>query len=383
VSLFTALTLLAVTSVRGEPLNLALGETQSRDPRSQNPRSQYADRGDVPKDMSASTPRDFFASALDSSWTFSVYFENDLFADTDQQYTNGVKLSWVSPEVSQYGSVDELPIWTRKFVEHMPFVHRTGPTQQRNVVLSVGQSIYTPQDISHGELIVNDRPYAGWLYVGAAFQNRNPRHMDDLELQIGVVGPLSLAEQAQTLVHEVRGLKRPRGWNNQLRTEPAFAVIYHRTRRFAPAPLWRHFGYDVIGYVGGALGTVYTYADVGMVLRVGWRLPGDFGSSVIRPGSDTSAPIEPGQPARNRRFGVQLFASAEGRMVGRNLFLDGNTFGPSHSVDKKTYVADFSAGVSFVLGRSKLSFTKVLRTREFVGQPRTHRFGSIGLSVSF
>ena len=36
------------------------------------------------------------ASALVSGqnfWTQSIYFENDLFAGTDQNYTNGVKLS--------------------------------------------------------------------------------------------------------------------------------------------------------------------------------------------------------------------------------------------------------------------------------------------------
>ena len=29
--------------------------------------------------------------------TLTVLFENDLFGDTDQQYTNGFKLNWISP----------------------------------------------------------------------------------------------------------------------------------------------------------------------------------------------------------------------------------------------------------------------------------------------
>ena len=27
-------------------------------------------------------------------WALTLYFENDLFADTDQQYTNETKISW-------------------------------------------------------------------------------------------------------------------------------------------------------------------------------------------------------------------------------------------------------------------------------------------------
>ena len=33
-------------------------------------------------------------------WAFSVHFENDLFADTDRNYTNGLKLTAVSPDLT-------------------------------------------------------------------------------------------------------------------------------------------------------------------------------------------------------------------------------------------------------------------------------------------
>ena len=46
-----------------------------------------------------------------NSSTFSVLFENDLFGDTDQQYTNGVQLSWESPDLTRYADADRLPLW--------------------------------------------------------------------------------------------------------------------------------------------------------------------------------------------------------------------------------------------------------------------------------
>ncbi|MBW2610489.1 MAG: DUF2219 family protein [Deltaproteobacteria bacterium] len=32
--------------------------------------------------------------------TFSLYFENDVFAHTDHGYTSGIKLSWISPDLT-------------------------------------------------------------------------------------------------------------------------------------------------------------------------------------------------------------------------------------------------------------------------------------------
>ncbi|MBC2703616.1 MAG: DUF2219 family protein, partial [Desulfobacula sp.] len=40
--------------------------------------------------------------AAENFRTFSFYFENDLVADTDQHYTNGIKLSWISHDLTGY-----------------------------------------------------------------------------------------------------------------------------------------------------------------------------------------------------------------------------------------------------------------------------------------
>ncbi|MEX0828505.1 MAG: lipid A-modifier LpxR family protein, partial [Haliea sp.] len=39
---------------------------------------------------------------VSESWTASFMFENDLFGDSDQSYTNGIKISWVSPDLTDY-----------------------------------------------------------------------------------------------------------------------------------------------------------------------------------------------------------------------------------------------------------------------------------------
>lgn len=108
--------------------------------------------------------------APDKSWTFTFRFENDLFAGTDRHYTNGIKLSLISPDLTRFRDSDKLPEWGKRIVNRLPYSQVEG--LQRNIVFSIGQNMYTPADIKARGLIRNDRPYAGWLYGSAAFLTR-------------------------------------------------------------------------------------------------------------------------------------------------------------------------------------------------------------------
>lgn len=320
------------------------------------------------------------AEAQEKSWTFSFYFENDLFADTDHNYTNGVKLTWISYDLTSYAESGKLPDWSLPYIHRLPFINEPG--LQRNIALSIGQNMYTPQDISRQDLIDDDRPYAGWAYFGIAFHSKNDRHLDTMEVQLGIVGPASFAEETQSLVHELRGSQRPNGWDNQIKNEPGLSIVYERKLRLFQAGSCNDLGFDAITHLGGTLGNVYTYANTGMEVRAGLNIPTDFGDALIRPAGDTNAPVN----ARDTRlsekngFGLYVFSSVSGRVVLRDIFLDGNTFTDSHSVDKKYFVADVAAGVSLVIHHFKLSYAQVLRTKEFKGQQENHSFGSITIS---
>ena len=310
-------------------------------------------------------------------WTFSAYFENDLFARTDEHYTSGVKLAWVSPDLTVFRDSTRLPDWSHALIDELPFID--DPALQRNIAISVGQNIYTPEDIETRAVVRNDRPYAGWLYGSVAFHNRNADWMDVIELEGGFVGPLSMAEQAQNGVHALRGLSRANGWRHQLNTEPGVNLIWERKWRMTTLRSSLGLEADLVSNAGGSLGNVSTYLNAGAEVRMGWNLPKDFGTSLIRASGVTDAPIT----GSRRRPGIHLFASAAGRLVGRDIFLDGNTFTDSHSVDKKRLVADFAAGISIVNGPVKLSFSRAMRTREFHGQRRAQHFGSISLSYTY
>jgi len=325
------------------------------------------------------------------SWTFTFHLENDLFADTDRFYTNGIKISWVSPELHWFQDLawmkkpGIIQVTTNKFIELLPF--SDDASRQRNLAFTIGQLMFTPEDIARRDLILDDRPYAGWLYGSAAFHSKTYRRLDTFELQMGLTGDFSLAEQAQDLVHSIRGIARANGWDNQIDTEVGFALIYDRKQRLIPRhDFYRQWGLDFIAHAGAAGGTVFSHINAGLEFRIGWNLPTDFGTALIRPAGDTNAPTDTRDPRYRRDsqgFSFHLFGSTTGRVVFRDIFLDGNTFSDSHSIDRKLLVGDFVLGASMIYKKFKLSYAQVLRTREFDRQGSGQNFGSISLSYTY
>ena len=66
-----------------------------------------------------------------------------------------------------------------------------------------------------------------------------------------------------------------------------------------------------------------------------------------------------------------------------NIFLDGNNFRRSHSVDKKDFVGDAQGGLAIIIGRVRLAYTHVFRTKEFDSQDDTDQFGAFSISAIF
>ncbi|MDF1831605.1 MAG: DUF2219 family protein, partial [Porticoccaceae bacterium] len=111
-------------------------------------------------------------------WTLNVYFENDLFSETDQNYTNGVRISWVSPDTNQLVGSPQYPDWLQRLNNQLRFFNRIGDKLEHNLVLSIGQLIYTPASTERYDLVANERPYAGYLYGGIAYHTRSDDQLD-------------------------------------------------------------------------------------------------------------------------------------------------------------------------------------------------------------
>ncbi len=68
------------------------------------------------------------------------------------------------------------------------------PGDRRLLGILIGQIIYTSEDLERRDLILDDRPYAGYTYLGVSVHRTDPEIMDTIELDVGIVGPDSYAE---------------------------------------------------------------------------------------------------------------------------------------------------------------------------------------------
>lgn len=313
--------------------------------------------------------------------TFQIFYENDLFGDTDKYYTNALHMTWLSKDLKQYKDDVRLPEWSLPVIRAVPFAHVPGSTH--NIGLLFGQQIYTPADIQATELLPDDRPYAGYLYAGIALHSKTLTKLDTIEITLGVVGPSALGEQVQNTVHDLGGIAEAQGWDNQLDDEVALGFAWQRKWRTHRAMLTDWLCYDLLTHTGVTLGNVKTGADAGGEVRVGYNIPMDFGSDVIRAGAGISAPVSGFGYPRLPVFGLHWFAGFRAEAVLRDIFLDGNTFTGSHSVDKNFLVAEFSTGIAASYKMVKLTYRHVFRTEQFDHQSRGHVLGSLALTVSF
>ncbi len=303
----------------------------------------------------------------DDKGIFSLVWENDKFAGTDRDYTNGVRASWLSSE-------ENMPGWTRAVANNLPLA----PEGHKRISVAIGQSMFAPEDLKSTALVAGQQPYAGWLYGSVGLVSDTGKTLDNVLLTVGVVGPLSGAEQTQKFVHRLTDSEKPRGWDNQLENEPGIILTYERKWRgiFEASPLG--FGMDVTPHVGVNLGNINTDASVGATLRLGYDLPADYGPPRIRPslpGSDFFIPAE--------NAGGYLFATIGERAVARNIFLDGNTFEDSPSVDKKHLVSSLQVGAAFTYAQTRISYTQVFTSKEYKTQSQGSQFGVLTASYRF
>jgi lipid A 3-O-deacylase len=314
---------------------------------------------------------------------FTLYWENDTFGGTDSNYTNGFQISWSTPYLANNQKDGHLPGWSYPIINRLPFVKKQ--TAQRALSLSLGSLMFTPEDTRTSELIEEDRPYAGYLYFGVGFNSILSNRKDTWQFNVGVVGPASLSQEIQDFAHDLTGSPRAQGWDNQLQNEPAIEAVCETKWRVLYSQNHNGFGYDFIPHIGGRIGNVAIYANGGAEFRLGWFIPGDFGSCAIRPGCETNPAFNHDETGDFRRIrtSVHLFTILDSRLVLRNIFLDGNTFKESHSVDKKYLVTDLMVGIAVYYRKFKSSFGYTFRTKEFEEQRDPYGFGSFTISFTY
>jgi len=179
---------------------------------------------------------------------------------------------------AEIGIISDNDLWTSPVSDHyytngIEIFYRYLGTRQteklaKNVTeFRIGQYMYNPQSPDAESINYHDRPFAGYLFAEAGI---NKFYFNEdvlkLNLQAGVVGPESMADKFQKLIHDTFGYDPVRGWQYQIQTTYALqANVLYSTKIFANT-----FKEKVDVHLQGDfnIGTILMGASVGPMVRI-------------------------------------------------------------------------------------------------------------------
>ncbi len=324
----------------------------------------------------------------------TFYLDNDLFAGTDRNYTNGVRLSWISEGEPLFnfapakGFLEDLisePDWLARFgllSGFNPDKVQEGKLEF-NYGLSLTQLMFTPEDFESPTQPIGERRYAGWLGLGFSVHARDEKAINSAEIILGTTGSWSLAKEAQDLIHDIRDIERFEGWGDQIPNEITldFSFLQKRRATFLPdGP--RGLRADGLFEWGTRLGTFRTGARLGGFFRLGFNLPADFSDPRLSAlayshryfGSDKG---------RGRDWSAYLLFGLTGNAILHDATLDGPLFRSFDTGNtREPWVGDLFAGFGLRWRIVEFSYVHTWRSREFKEKASGgFDFGSLAIRV--
>jgi hypothetical protein len=310
---------------------------------------------------------------LPKNSSFTMYWENDgTFVkpnyQTDRHYTDGLKLVWThQPEWE----------WLKKFSTWNNFgdgdetVDSTGSPQVDTAVgYFLGQNMYTPDHAyDPSKRTRPDRVFAAWLNGGIFAQRATQKEMEHFELNVGIIGPSALGGEMQTFIHKLVGQEEPNGWDEQLDDEFAIDFTWLRRERSDGLPFKRTENFDSFLEYGFTGGSVHRNANVGLMLRLGPKLPNDFGPGQLEQPRCATGPIG------EKQTYFYLFGRANAKFVQYDRFLTG--------LDTRPVVGQFQLGAVWRYKSFEISYTQTFLTHEYEEQVGEDSYASLNASVYF
>ena len=326
-------------------------------------------------------------------------YANDAIIDNtgreDWGYTSGIRLEAFWPV--QLGSAPARGgvARPRPLDERLrPFLETADGQARPRVGIAAGQDIFTPRVFGGRRVLPGDRPYAGWLYLGALAELKTRLGLLDAELDVGVTGSSSYAGSAQNYVHSTIGSPVLGGWKNQIAegvgVELTLTGGYYLADAPAPwAPDSNLRVFDLLFYGQSALGNVLLAESAGATARLG-RIVRPEGSSIRppAPARGTRAAAAPLRPGDTDLFQLYAYGRVQAQWVVHNTLIEG---WPGRDIPHAAGIAplvyEAEGGVVFQpINLVEVTASATHRSRETrLGRSdrHGHTFGQIELGLHF
>ncbi|MFV2059837.1 MAG: lipid A deacylase LpxR family protein [Gammaproteobacteria bacterium] len=315
----------------------------------------------------------------EQSKTFRFDFTNDLVFGSDNVFTDGWSAQWHSASTQNWDDVDSLFSTVGTWGKYIPGLTKKGLHYRS--AFSVGQYMQTPSTLTTPDLIPNDVPYAGALIVSRTWYAFNDDEFRGFEANFGVVGPASLAEQSQEIVHKLTGSTKPEGWNNQLDNQAIinFGAMYKKkVFRTDPAS---DYQFDAAIDVNAVLGNLFTAADLKLESRFGYNMPKGFTYTPSNIGRFMlyDATLPRANPKHFSLYGsLQYIATAN----AHTYFFDADQVKDNYTIESETFVEFVMLGVHYLYKNWGAHFTlvftsDVLKKESTISEDTNVNYGDI------
>lgn len=289
---------------------------------------------------------------------FGFKSENDsyLAQGSDRYYTNGIFINF------------------RRAVDQMKL--KAG-LEKKIYEISVGQKIYNPISGYAPNPATQDRPFAGYLYVGGSLSwFKLDESVLKVSTEIGTVGPSSLAKDGQELLHNTVGFYELAGWENQIRDEAAINLSVQYTKLIHRL-VDNAADISFEGYANA--GTTYSGAGAGILLRAG-SINQLFNSSYLNASLGNNVKTKGLVPSE-----IFFYAKPQLNFIAYDATVQGSIFKNNSPVtfDAKPIVFAQQIGFNYSSQHFTVDFGVIFKTKEIESSARAHQWGAISMYYRF
>ncbi len=312
----------------------------------------------------------FYPLAVCADFEWVTYtLDNDLFLSDDSGYTNGLSVAFYN--VSGKEGLPS-PGWMLKPIDWL-LTASNKPDAAVNII-TIGQAMLTPEDISVAVPSEGELPYAGLLSISNTYLTLRKKYANKISVTYGFVGPLSFAEETQKVIHTITGSDDPKGWDTQLKNEFVF--------QFGIGRAWRNWEsnnreWDLINTVEMDIGTIASRIDTGVMLRFGSNLIRSYATPLLS-SSRTTNPAAIGGD-------WNVYAGLNAGYIFNQIFADGNTFRDSRSIDYDREKIRATIGFTISWQEYSIAFAivdaDIIKNNSTESQGNLTRYGTLTLAV--
>nr|WP_321225113.1 lipid A deacylase LpxR family protein [uncultured Psychroserpens sp.] len=289
---------------------------------------------------------------IDNDTYFRFNYDNDYFAASDENYTQGYSLEFVSP------------FFSKNPINHILIKPNDYSLRYGIMVEHIG---YTPNNYDLPEIQYGDRPFAAAIMLKSSIiaLNTNKKTRLHSSLNLGLIGPGAFGEEMQVEIHKATGNKTPRGWRHQIKND--VVLNYNFGIEKQALQMANFLALQVESNVN--VGTLFTNLSVGSSVVVG-RFNNVFSSE-----------------EKNKNFQLYTYAQPIVKLVGYDATLQGgliNRKSPytiaSNDVNRLTF--QFNYGIVLQTKTLYFEYTRSSLTKEF-DSGDSAKWGGIRIGFTF